>query len=53
MKTLKYIVLVLLLITFSVSLYYFIYCVIYNRSEVQTWQMPVIFALCIDMILML
>jgi len=51
MKTIKTLLLISLLITFILSLYYFIHCVMYNKNALHTWQMPMLFALFLDFIL--
>jgi hypothetical protein len=51
MKTIQFVLLIALLITLLISIYYFIYTIIYDRSHTQTWQMPMMLALVVDMIL--
>lgn len=51
MKTIQLILLIALISTFFISLYYFIYTLIYDRNHTQTWQMPMLLALVVDMIL--
>jgi len=51
MKTFKLLLLISLFITFMLSLCYFGYGILYNQKELHTWQMPMLFALFLDMIL--
>jgi hypothetical protein len=51
MKTIKILLLLSLFITLLLSLCYFGYCCLYNQKELHTWQMPMLFALFLDMIL--
>jgi hypothetical protein len=50
MKTIELVLLIALLTTLFISIYYFIYTLIYDRQHIQTWQMPVLIALVLDMI---
>ena len=51
MKILKLLLLVSLFITLLLSICYFGYCCMYNKKELHTWQMPMLFALFLDCVL--
>ena len=51
MKTVKLLLLISLFITFIISLCYFGYCIIHDTKGLHTWQMPMLFALFLDMML--